>query len=499
MAFDTIPRDKLLGKLLNYNINGNFFNTIKNIYINDQACLKINNKVSDSFPVNQGVKQGCILSPLLFNIFMSDLPKILDVDLNSTNPTEEYPSCLIWADDIILLSESEDGLNKMLKSMESYCIQNELTVNTDKNKCMIFNKTGRLIRKTFTFNNNTLEIVRSYKYLGFLVTPSGEINSGLNDLRDRAMKAFFKLKDSMCSAFHRHIDIKIHLSDTLIKPILLYASDFWGCLKPPSNNPIEKLHHMACKHILGVQKQTTNIGVLLELGRIPLHIYAVKSAVKNWERIKYKQVNIYLKKSYENAIMDNLPWVTNIKDILTKNVMSCFYTNSYENKPPFIHKKIFQRLSDNFHQGAFSSITSTESKLRTYGLLKEHIGQEKYLSQITNPITRQACTKLRLSNHTLNIEKGRHNNTPKEARFCPFCPTSVETETHFLIECPTYETIRQEIMTPLVNHKSSFKHYTEKEKFQYILSEENIIFTAKFVLRCFEIRTFLIARPRKPI
>ena len=49
----------------------------------------------------------------------------------------------------------------------------------------------------------------------------------------------------------------------MIKPILLYASDFWGCLKLPKNNPIENLQMMVCIQILGVQKQTTNIDVLL--------------------------------------------------------------------------------------------------------------------------------------------------------------------------------------------------------------------------------------------
>ena len=66
-----------------------------------------------------------------------------------------------------MLSEDEEGLNYMLKAMEECCYQNELLLNTNK-KCMTFNKTGRLIRKIFTFNNIQLETVRSYKYLGFL-------------------------------------------------------------------------------------------------------------------------------------------------------------------------------------------------------------------------------------------------------------------------------------------------------------------------------------------
>ena len=419
-AFDTIPRDKLLNKLLGYDIKGNFFNTIKNIYTNDRACVKINNKITNVFNINQGVRQGCILSPLLFNIFMSDLPEILDSANQKANPESTHPNCLIWADDIILLSESEDGLNCMLKAMEEYCNENELLLNTDKTKCMIFNKTGRLIRKRFTFHNTKLETVRAYKYLGFLITPSGEINAGLNDLRDRAMKAFFRLKTTLGTQFNRNIQTTLSLLDSLVKPILLYCSDFWGCLKLPKDNPIEKLHYMACKHILGVQKQTTNIGVLLELGRLPLQTYARKAAIKNWERIKLGRVNPLLKTSYENAVRDKLPWINNIKDCLETNGMMWSYINTYENKPPFVHKKLFQRLSDNFHQNAFCTISNPQSKLRTYGLLKSEIGTESYLTKITNPDIRRTVTKFRLSNHKLNIEVGRHKNIPKELRVFPF-------------------------------------------------------------------------------
>ena len=68
-AFDLVPRDILLKKLLKHGINGRFFNIIRNIYSNDKACVKLNGKCSTTFDVNIGVRQGCILSPLLFNIF----------------------------------------------------------------------------------------------------------------------------------------------------------------------------------------------------------------------------------------------------------------------------------------------------------------------------------------------------------------------------------------------------------------------------------------------
>ena len=192
---------------------------------------------------------------------------------------------LFWADDLVLFSKDEKGLQTMLNILENYCKENQFIVNTKKTKCMIFNKTGRLLLRPFYLNGVQLEMVRSYKYLGLLLTPSGELNTGLKDLRDRAFRAFMKVKNDMGSSFNQDISLVLSLVDALIKPILLYASDFWGCLKLPKNNPIENLHMMMCKQILGVQKQTTNIGVLLELGRIPLNFFATKFAIKNWERI----------------------------------------------------------------------------------------------------------------------------------------------------------------------------------------------------------------------
>ena len=151
----------------------------------------------------------------------------------------------------------------------------------------------------------------------------------------------------------------LSLIDALIKPILLFNSDFWGILKLPKSNPIENLEMMMCKQLLGVQKQTTNIGILLELGRVPLQLYAVKLAIKNWERIRQGKANTLLKSSYADATQENSQWISAIKEFLEKNGMLNFFINSYENRPPFIHKKSFKTLTDSLHQNAFETIITT--------------------------------------------------------------------------------------------------------------------------------------------
>ena len=90
------------------------------------------------------------------------------------------------------------------------------------------------------------------KYLGFLLTPSGEINSGLHDLRDRALKAM-KLRNNLGTSFNQDVMTTLTLVDAMIKPILLYNSDFCECMKLLKNNPIENLHMLIWKQLLGVR------------------------------------------------------------------------------------------------------------------------------------------------------------------------------------------------------------------------------------------------------
>ena len=161
-------------------------------------------------------------------------------------------------------------------------------------------------KKEFSREWIALGNVQSYKYLGFLLTPSGEIRSGLQDLRDRALKAFMKLKNLLGTAFNNDVLTTLNLIEGVIKPIRLFTSELWGCMKLPKSNPIENLHMMMCKQFLGVQTQTTNIGVLLELGRVPMQLFAVKLAIKNWERIKQKKAKMLLILSYSDAMKENL-------------------------------------------------------------------------------------------------------------------------------------------------------------------------------------------------
>ena len=185
-----------------------------------------------------------------------------------------------------------------------------------KKEIMMFNKTGRLLRRNFKYKNSIIETVREYKYLGFLLVPSGSVVHGLNDLKSRGNRAFLQIKNKMGEYFRLKPNISIKLFNTLVKPVLLYMTDLWGCLKMPKNDPIDALQIKFLNQLLGVQTQTTNIGVLLETGELPLSIFAKKNSIKNWTRIIRNKANKLTQVSVENAGIDRLVWFEKIKDEL---------------------------------------------------------------------------------------------------------------------------------------------------------------------------------------
>jgi hypothetical protein len=496
-AFDTIPRNMLLSKLRDVGITGKVFNIIKNIYSSDQACMKVDGKIGKPFKITQGVRQGCVLSPLLFNIFMAGLAKDLVNKESGLKLDNKKINSIFWADDIVLFADNKTELEALLKMVSDYCKNNKLTINCKKTKCMIFNQTGRLSKENIFMNGVQLENVREYKYLGFIFTPSGEIGTGLQDLRDRAFKSFQALKQKMGDSFRQDIETAVGLYDSMIKPILTYASDFWGCLKlpPQSRNPIEIMQMKVFKQILGVHKQTTNHGVLLELGKTTLNLECIKLGIKNWERIRMGSGNAIILDTYSDALKEGLPWLKGVEGHLERNNLNYFFTRKeFPNKYPFIYKKLYKAMASSFHEEALDAIKT--NKLRSYALFKRESGRENYLLVIKNVEIRTQLTKFRISDHNLMIEKGRHEGLHKSTRFCPFCLDKVEDEIHFMLKCPIYSNFRGHFLRSMFAEYINTDAIPVKDMFSYLMALSSIE-VGKFIHQAFELRNYLIRKPKQ--
>ena len=117
--------------------------------------------------------------------------------------------------------------------------------------------------------------------------------------------------------FYENPNLTINLFYSFFKPVLLYASEFWGCFEFASSNkcPLEKLNTTLCKYLLGVKNQVSNVASKIEMRRFPLHIDAIRNCIKNWQRIQSGDACNILKLTFQNSD----EWKDNIRLTLFKH------------------------------------------------------------------------------------------------------------------------------------------------------------------------------------
>ena len=158
------------------------------------------------------------------------------------------------------------------------------SVNLDKTKIMIFNKGKSLNKCSFRYGADELENVKSYKYLGLIMSPFGNFNLARRELKKVALKALYKLRKEMGNHFRQNIKLTMKLFDALISPLLFYASEVWGidCNGQLEKDPAELVQNKFLKWLLGVNKYCNNNACRAETGRFPMRIEAQCRNFKFW-------------------------------------------------------------------------------------------------------------------------------------------------------------------------------------------------------------------------
>ena len=201
-AFDSVWHDGLLFKLLQINVEGCLYNLIKSLYSNSSCSIKIGNSQTRSFQYARGVRQGCILSPLLFNLFINNMSYSFESTLSDpfVSPNGTKLNSLFYADDLVILSRFKTGLQTCLNRLSSYCNSWVLSINPKKTKVMIFQKRAKkCTESSFHIDNEIIEIVQNYTYLGTLISSTGNFSMALDKLKEKALHALFSLRNTHVS------------------------------------------------------------------------------------------------------------------------------------------------------------------------------------------------------------------------------------------------------------------------------------------------------------
>ncbi len=522
-AFDCVWRTGLFYKLIKNNMSLNFVKLIQNMYEKTNNSLKVKNGLSRSFRTYRGVQQGCILSPKLFNIFINDIPSLFGKECHPLMLGNEKISCLMYADDLVMLSESPEGLQKCLDRLKTYTLEWGLEINRDKTKVLTFQRHGKKSNHIYHFGDIPIATTDTYKYLGTTLTHTGNFKTNSIILKKKGLRAAYIINNNIGKNSKTSTAIKIF--EKVVEPILTYNCEVTEAYIPntwdldkfsnkiwESGHELNKVVLSFLRQILGVHKKTTNMALMAETGKFPICLKIFTHIIKYWMRLSTTQNNM-LHEAYilncQNNLEGKKSWMKIVDFLLD-------YTNTTKNNFPSTEKeidgkmKLFRtKLVSNFMKWWKNQATVTGSnKLDFYYKYKKNFIFEKYLDNVPRG-TRIPLTRLRLSCHALPIETGRYSKKKIERkdRLCPICHLQeVGDEEHYLRRC-TNEMLKQtrtKFLSDIKTQCQQMASFTINNIIEYcmILNDPNIhlpfaIYT-KEILSVYSEITNLQPKPEAP-
>ena len=257
-AFDMVKHGMIFGKLIERNVPAIYIRLLLVMYKSQSAKVKWKRDMSDSFSISNGVKQGAVLSAILFCIYINDLIKELRKNREGCWVNGGYVGILVYADDIALLSPTMDGLQNMIDTCEGYAKRHNLSFSTNENpsksktKCMAFLRESRTL-KNMKLNGKSLPWVGSLRHLGTTLTSSHGSCTLDQDLLEKRAMYIAKNNELGQEFFFAHPNTKIWINN--VYNTSFYGAPLWD-LTSRNLEKLEKTWNVSARVMLGLPRTT---------------------------------------------------------------------------------------------------------------------------------------------------------------------------------------------------------------------------------------------------
>ena len=253
-AFDRISHWCLFNKLLSRQIPKCIIKLLVYWYTNQQFAIRWGSVVSKFFMVSNGVRQGGILSPALFNVYMDDLSTKMLSSKIGCNLNGVLFNHFLYADDSVICAPSPSALQKLIDLCESFAANNCIVYNVKKTKIMCFKPKSlqKLHVPVFSLSYKNIRLVNKEKYLGL------ELSDDLKDDQDlmRQLRCIYSYGNMITKKFKCcSDDIKIKLFKTYC--CNFYGSHLWCNYKASTYNKIKVAFNNVFRSLMSVSRGTS--------------------------------------------------------------------------------------------------------------------------------------------------------------------------------------------------------------------------------------------------
>lgn len=228
-AFDNVNRVKLWSLLERNKISEALIERLKELYKDTEITVWTKKGLTEAFKTTKGVRQGCVLSPLLFNLYIAELDMYMrERALGGIKIGNQRIWSLAYADDMVLVAKNREALKEMLSVLKRFLKDRDLVLNVEKTKVLVFNRKKKEKREKWKWGNKEVEEVQNFKYLGFIFNRKADYGDHIKELAGKgrlAANMVWGLGERICrDDFGR----RWMLYRYLVNSVMSYGVEIWG-------------------------------------------------------------------------------------------------------------------------------------------------------------------------------------------------------------------------------------------------------------------------------
>ena len=435
-AYDSVPIYNILTKLFNIGIRDKCLQFIKNLYLTSKARASHFGCLSDEFPIHRGVRQGCPLSPILFNIFIND---VLDKCRRYGVVVEGKKCCGgLFADDIVLIAPGKSSLRNILNKVHEWALTNEMTFGINKCATLVvkplkFTNHNNYVDPTFYLGINPIPKTNQYTYLGIPFNESlslKPITSNLNSKLNYTLNSYFRFLTNRFVPFYLKRLVLIYY----ILSTVVYYAPLLGSNKS-NTKKAQTILNRGMYWCFGFKSRNSNISlysISKELNMAPLSGVCAIAQIRCFK--KWKDSSCIIAHLINNIpVLSHYSWAKKSKRLFNKNI----------NKSK---KEIRNLYWENDFFKLLHCIRAEKYKKYKFGFRKEiHTLSSKYSTFSLGFfwISRIKC------GFKFDVKTLIKSNivSPDCPSCCPCCGNGIPSFTHWVLLCPKLNEIRSQCIS----------------------------------------------------
>ena len=292
-AYDSVSHSAMFKIMERMGFVGNFLNLLQGCYSSATFTVHTAAGYTQTVPYTRGLRQGCPLSPTLFNIYFSIAAAWLDRHCSGTGIDLRMRGLklrhIFYADDVALVAGNREHLQQLVKRFEEVCDKLHLSLNPKRGKSavVVFHRHRRNADQPAFVNTHKGPVHHesSYIYLGVKFTENCRWLDAYEHRSQEAKHSVDSVNKYVAAERVHHMEVAGNMFNSVVMPALLYGAPIWGwdimqSADMLNDRKLQSYQGMVLKPALRLPKTASNIILCLESGMWPVYYYAVKAMLK---------------------------------------------------------------------------------------------------------------------------------------------------------------------------------------------------------------------------